>query len=71
MDITTISGKFLVEMNAFASKKSDRDENMHEALESTKYKDAIFSIIGLMRSCFAIDKNLKDIKGKIEDNIRK
>ena len=49
-DFTTISGKFWVEMNLFASDKSDRDESMYEEVEATKFKLATYTISGITKT---------------------
>lgn len=43
-DITTITGKFWVEMNLFTSDKSDRDESMYKDVEAEKFKLATYTI---------------------------
>lgn len=43
-DITTLAGKFWVEMALFTSDKSDRDESMYEDLEIGKFKLATYTI---------------------------
>jgi len=49
-DFTTISGKFWVEMGLFTSDKSDRDENMYEEIEATKFKLATYTISGVTKT---------------------
>ena len=46
-NIKTLSGKFWVDLNLFASDKKDRDEHMYESLESTKFTSATFSILNV------------------------
>lgn len=43
-DITTIKGKFWVEMTLFKSDKSDRDESMYKDVEADKFKLATYTI---------------------------
>ncbi|MFA5233574.1 MAG: YceI family protein [Sulfurimonas sp.] len=43
-DITTIKGKFWVEMTLFKSDKSDRDESMYKEIQTDKFKSATYTI---------------------------
>lgn len=43
-DITTIKGKFWVEMTLFKSDKSDRDESMYKEIQADKFKSATYTI---------------------------
>ena len=43
-DITTIKGKFWIEMKLFTSDKSDRDEHMYEIVEVDKFKLNTYTI---------------------------
>jgi len=43
-DITTIKGKFWVEINLFTSDKGDRDENMYKDIEAERFKLASYTI---------------------------
>lgn len=43
-DITTIKGKFWVEMTLFSSDKSDRDKSMYEEIQTDKFKLATYTI---------------------------
>lgn len=49
-DITTISGKFWVEMNTFVSENSDRDESMHKNIEVGRFKVATYTISKISKS---------------------
>jgi polyisoprenoid-binding protein YceI len=51
-DITTMRGKFWVEMKYFTSENSNRDESMYEELEIDKYKMAIFTISKVTKTEF-------------------
>lgn len=42
--ITTLRGKFWVEMNLFKSDNDDRDKNMHKDVETDKFKLATYTI---------------------------
>ncbi|MBW6488817.1 YceI family protein [Sulfurimonas sp.] len=43
-EITTIKGKFWVEMTLFKSDKSDRDESMYKEIQVDKFKSAAYTI---------------------------
>ncbi|PHR53998.1 MAG: hypothetical protein COA44_14635 [Arcobacter sp.] len=43
-DITSLSGKFWIEMNLFSSDNKDRDEHMHDATEVSKYPLATYTL---------------------------
>lgn len=43
-DVTTITGKFWVEMNLFTSDKADRDDSMYKDVEAKKFKLATYTI---------------------------
>lgn len=43
-DITTIKGKFWVEMTLFKSDKSDRDESMYKEIKTDKFSSATYTI---------------------------
>lgn len=49
-DITTIQGKFWVEMNMFTSDKADRDKSMYKDIEADKFKLANFSISKVIKT---------------------
>lgn len=61
-NIATMSGKFWVDMNLFKSDKEDRDEHMHESLDSMNFKLATFSILSVSKRPEA---NMYDIAGKL------
>lgn len=48
-DITTIRGKFWVEMSLFKSDKSDRDEHMYKSVEADKFKFATYQILNIKK----------------------
>lgn len=43
-DITTIKGKFWVEMTLFKSDNSDRDANMYKEIQTDKFKSATYTV---------------------------
>jgi polyisoprenoid-binding protein YceI len=43
-DITTLRGKFWVDMNLFKSDKSDRDKNMYKEVETDKFRLSTYTI---------------------------
>jgi len=49
-DITTIRGKFWVEMELFKSDNGDRDKNMYKEVESDKFKLASYTISGITKN---------------------
>ncbi|MDD5401154.1 MAG: YceI family protein [Sulfurimonas sp.] len=49
-DITTLKGKFWVEMNLFVSDKSDRDKNMYKDVEADKFKLATYTISSVTKT---------------------
>lgn len=49
-DITSIEGKFWVEMKLFTSDKADRDENMYESFEAATYKLATYNISSVTKT---------------------
>ena len=49
-DVTSLRGLFWVEMDLFASNKSDRDEHMRESLESNTYKLATYQISSVTKT---------------------
>lgn len=49
-DITTIKGKFWVEMTLFTSDKSDRDKSMYEEIEAEKFAFATYTISSIVKS---------------------
>jgi len=49
-DITSIKGKFWVEMNLFSSDKSDRDESMYKDIEADKFKLASYNISSVTKT---------------------
>ncbi len=61
-DITTMQGKFWVEMSLFKSDKSDRDESMYKELEALKYKLATYTITSVTK----VDGDTYKIKGKLD-----
>lgn len=71
-DITSLRGKFWVDMNFFISDKLDRDEHMYEALEVDKFENSTFTISNVTKAdennsyvidgvlnFYGVDKNLK------------
>ncbi|QOY52014.1 YceI family protein [Candidatus Sulfurimonas baltica] len=48
-DITTIKGKFWVDMIGFISNKTDRDESMYKEVEADKFKDATYTILDITK----------------------
>ncbi len=61
-DITTMQGKFWVEMSLFKSDKSDRDESMYKEVEALKYKLATYTIASVTK----VDGDTYKIKGKLD-----
>lgn len=61
-DITTIKGKFWVEMSLFKSDKSDRDKNMYKDVEAEKFKLSTYTISSVKKvdgeSSYTIDGEL-------------
>jgi polyisoprenoid-binding protein YceI len=49
-DITTIRGKFWVEMTLFTSDKGDRDESMYEELQTDKFEIATYTITDVTKT---------------------
>lgn len=49
-DITSLQGKFWVEMDLFTSDEPDRDKNMYESVESNKYKLANYTISSVTKT---------------------
>lgn len=49
-DITTIRGKFWVEMGLFTSDKADRDKSMYKEVETDKFKLASFTITSVTKT---------------------
>jgi len=49
-DITTLKGKFWVEMNLFISDKSDRDKSMYKEVEADKFKLATYTISSVTKT---------------------
>ena len=66
-DITTLSGKFWVEMKSFISDNADRDEHMYETIKSEENVLATFNIISVVQTkeadVYQIDGTL-DFHGK-------
>ena len=62
-DITTLSGKFWTDMDAFVSENSDRDENMYESIEATTFKLATYTISSVTPS---EEKDVYTINGKLD-----
>lgn len=48
--ITTLRGKFWVEMNLFKSDNSDRDKNMYKDIEADKFKLASYTITNITKT---------------------
>ena len=49
-DITTLKGKFWVEMNLFISDKSDRDKSMYKEVDADKFKLATYTISSVTKT---------------------
>jgi polyisoprenoid-binding protein YceI len=49
-DITTIRGKFWVEMRLFTSDEAERDKNMHKEVETGKFKLATFTVSSVTKT---------------------
>jgi polyisoprenoid-binding protein YceI len=49
-DVTTLKGKFWVDMNLFKSDKSERDKNMYKEVESDKFKLATYTISSIEKA---------------------
>ncbi len=49
-DVTTLRGKFWVDMNLFKSDKSDRDKSMYKEVESDKFKLATYTISSIAKA---------------------
>ncbi|MCK9472745.1 YceI family protein [Sulfurimonas sp.] len=49
-DITTIKGKFWVEITLFTSDKGDRDKSMYEELQTDKFKLATYTITNVTKA---------------------
>ncbi|OHE15953.1 MAG: hypothetical protein A2540_05260 [Sulfurimonas sp. RIFOXYD2_FULL_37_8] len=49
-DVTTLRGKFWVDMNLFKSDKSDRDKNMYKEVEADKFKLATYTISSIAKA---------------------
>ncbi|QHG90357.1 YceI family protein [Sulfurimonas sp. CVO] len=49
-DITTIRGKFWVEMTLFTSDKSDRDKSMYKEIEADKFAFATYTISNIVKT---------------------
>lgn len=49
-DVTTIKGKFWVEMSLFTSDKADRDKSMYKDVEADKFKLATFTISSVTKT---------------------
>ena len=49
-DISSLKGKFWVEMNLFTSDNADRDKNMYESVEEGKYKLATYTISSVAKT---------------------
>jgi len=67
-DITTLSGKFMVDMKSFISEKTDRDENMYESIEADKYTLATFKIASIVQTN---EKNIYKINGTLDFHDKK
>ncbi len=48
--ITTLSGKFWVDVVAFESEKEDRDKNMYKSIGASEFKMATYTISNIMMS---------------------
>lgn len=49
-DVTSLSGKFWIEMNLFVSDNEKRDKNMNETIEVTKYPLATYTIKSVIKA---------------------
>ncbi|MDQ1263600.1 MAG: hypothetical protein QG559_601 [Campylobacterota bacterium] len=49
-DITTMQGKFWVDMNLFVSDEKDRDKNMYKEIETDKFKLATYTISNVKKA---------------------
>jgi polyisoprenoid-binding protein YceI len=49
-DITTVKGKFWVEMTLFTSDKNDRDKSMYKDVEADKFKLATYTIAEVLKA---------------------
>ncbi len=49
-DISSLKGKFWVEMGLFTSDDADRDKNMYESVETDKYKLATYTITNVTKT---------------------
>jgi polyisoprenoid-binding protein YceI len=49
-DITTLRGKFWVDMNLFKSDKSDRDKNMYKEVEADKFMLSTYTVSGVTKN---------------------
>src|SRR5690554_5896149 len=49
-DITTIKGKFWVEMALFSSDKARRDESMYEEIQTDEFKVATYTITDVKKA---------------------
>jgi len=67
-DITSLTGKFWVEMNGFVSDKSDRDENMYESVEASKYNIATYKIDSVIQTK---EKDMYKINGTLDFHDKK
>ena len=61
-DITTMQGKFWVEMSLFKSDKSDRDDHMYKEVDTLKFKLATYTISSVTK----VDNDTYKIKGKLD-----
>lgn len=62
-DVTSIKGKFWVEMFGFVSNKSDRDKNMYKEVEADKYKLATYTISSITKGT---QKDSYTINGELD-----
>ncbi len=62
-DITSLRGELSVKMDLFVSDNSDRDENMNEATEASKYPLATYTITSVSKS---EDLNSYTISGTLD-----
>jgi polyisoprenoid-binding protein YceI len=63
-DITTIKGKFSLDVSLFVSDNESRDENMYEAIESVKFPLATYNITSITKA--DTDKDTYTLHGVLE-----
>ncbi|WP_455756203.1 YceI family protein [Sulfurimonas sp.] len=67
-DITTLSGKFFVDIKSFVSDNTDRDDHMYKSIDTDKYTLATFKVASVVQTN---EKDIYKINGTLDFHDKK